>query len=977
MNVKLRILTMGVLFFTGQSIMAQNSNKTTDTISKSKEIDEVVVLGYSKVTTKPKDVTANTTISAEVLENRPNASFLNSLQGSAPGVTISSNSGSPGSAKIDVVIRGVSSLNASTDPLIVIDGVPTNANQFRNLNPDDIDTVSILRDAAGTSIYGNRGANGVIIVKTKGGKFNAPLSFSYSNTTGVSVLPQNRYHMANAKEFLTIQKHLGVNDMTDEEIANFPIDTDWSKQFFKPDLVQQHNLSATFGGENTSVYSSLGYLNQGGMVPTTNFQRMTFRNNITGKSKNNKFTYNVQLGLAYSKRNQLNEETQDISNFILQNPLLGAIMGNPATPASIAGSGRDLYNLLSQNGTVDPNYNNGNFVYILQDILKNKSVFNQIQDTNIFTGTNVSYKITDKWTLSNRSGLDYKISNGDSGRNPEGFLALISARSTRSTSVPTPYGGHEQLSNSREFNFNSVTSTNYSLEVGENHTFDFGAYLEYTKVHYLYNSQVQNGLDPRVWSMGSGQGYVDSMVDMSDPNKPFIRYAKSVLAQKIDAGSLAYFATLDYDYAGKYGFSGLIRRDGTYRFAKDYRWGTFWSVGGRWNIDREDFMSNSGFQMLKLRASYGTQGNQNVVAPNYGANPMLVSPALIRDITSVNSPGNPAYNNGSGFYVSQVANPLLQWEEIAQGNIGLDFKTFSGRLEGNVDVYNKQTSKLFTDIQVSAINGFYEYKGNRGGIRNRGVELMLRYQLFNKPEFKLSVFANGSYNKNTITDLQVPLLTGSLINEVGGTVYQWNVVPYLGVNPENGKLMYLGIDGNMTENPEEKDRRATGKNYFPAYIGGFGFNAEYKGFFFDTLFSFQADYYRFDNQEMWAYLGNGYAADGFNVSSHMLNAWTPENTITDVPSWEVLKGVDNSGTSDRFLRDASFLRFKSVTLGYSLPKRYSDKAFVKNLKVFIQGENLYLWRKEYNGYDPEGLGTFPLGSYPNPRTISLGTSFEF
>lgn len=974
MNVKLQLLSAGALFFFGQGLVAQNTK--IDTASSNKEIDEVVVLGYSKVTTKPKDVSANTTISSEVLENRPNVSFLNSIQGSAPGVTIASSSGSPGSAKIDVVIRGVSSLNASTDPLIVIDGVPTNANQFRNLNPEDIDTVSILRDAAATSIYGNRGANGVIIVKTKGGKFNAPLSFSYSNITGVSVLPQNRYHLANAKEFLTIQKNLGVTEaaaLSDEEIANYPIDTNWTKEFFRPDLVQQHNLSATFGGENVSVYSSLGYINQAGMVPTTDFQRMTFRNNITGKSKNSRFTYNAQIGLAYSKRNQLNQETTAIDNFILQNPLLGALMGNPSTPASIANTGEELFQLLSQNETVNPNYNRGDFVYVLQDILKNRSVFHQIQDTNIFTGTTVSYKLSDKWTVSNRSGLDYKVTNGDAGRDPKGFLARVVAHTSRLADGSMPFGGNEQLYNSRELNFNSVTSTNYSFDFGDNHTLDLGGYLEYTKVHYLYNSQNKSGLDPRVWSMGTGQGYIPTVI-----NGTTIRYANTAVAQKINAGSLAYFATLEYDYAGKYGVSGVIRRDGTYRFSDNYRWGTFWSAGARWNIDQEDFMKNSPFQMLKLRGSYGTQGNQNVVAPNYGSNAMIVAANLIRDVLSTNDVTNPAYNNGSGFYISQLGNSVLQWEEIAQGNIGIDFKTLNGRLEGNVDVYNKQTTKLFTDIQISAVNGLYEYNGNLGGIRNRGIELLLRYKVFNKEDFNLSIFANGSYNKNTITDLQIPLLTGSLINEVGGTVYQWNVVPFMGIDPATGMMQYMDINGNITTNtPTEADRRATGKNYFPAYIGGFGFNASYKGFFLDTLFSFQADYYRTDNQEYWAYLGQGYAMDGFNVSSHLLNAWTPTNTITDVPSWDVLKGSDNSSTSDRFLRDASFLRFKSLTLGYSLPKKFADKAFVKNIKIFVQGENIYLWRKEYNGFDPEGLGTFPLGSYPNPRTISLGTSFEF
>lgn len=980
MNVKLQLLTVGVLFFCGQNLMAQNTK--SDTATSKTDIDEVVVLGYSKVTTKPKDISANTTISSEVLENRPNVSFLNSLQGSAPGVTIASSSGSPGSAKIDVVIRGVSSLNASTDPLIVIDGVPTNANQFRNLNPEDIDTVSILRDAAATSIYGNRGANGVIIVKTKGGKFNTPLALSYSSTTGVSVLPTNRYNLANAREFLTIQKNLGVNvmgvdqkDLTYEEINAYPINTNWTKEFFRPDVVLQHNLNATFGGENTSVYSSLGYLDQKGMVPSTDFQRITFRNNITGKSKNNRFTYNAQVGLGYSKRNQLIQETNgNVNNNIIQNPLQGSLLGNPALPSNYANTGLELFNLLTENGTnPQPNYDRF-FPYVLQDILKNKSVFHQIQETTIFTGATVSYKLSDKWSITNRSGIDYKITNGDTGRDPKGYLSRIVAFGTRNAAFANPYGGHEQIYTGREMNFNSVTSTNYTFELGDNHTFDFGAYLEYTKVHYLYNSQVKEGLDERVWSMGTGKGYVDQVVDNTGAT-PLIRYANSATASKVDAGSLAYFATLDYDYAGKYGVSGVIRRDGTYRFSKDYRWGTFWSVGGRWNIDQEEFLGDFGFQMLKLRGSYGTQGNQNIAQPNYGSNAMLVVPNLIRDVMAVGTSYN---NNPAGLYLSQLGNPVLQWEEIAQANIGIDFKTFNGKLEGNFDVYNKQTTKLFSDIQVSAINGLYDYRGNLGGIRNRGIEILLRYNVFNKEEFKLSVFANGSYNKNTITDLQIPLLTGSLINEVGGTVYQWNVVPYMGIDRETGQMQYMDINGNIsTATPTEADRRATGKNYFPAYIGGFGFNASYKGFFLDTLFSFQADYYRTDNQEYWAYLGQGYAMDGMNVSAHLLNAWTPDNRDTDIPSWEVLKGSDNSSTSDRFLRDASFIRFKSLTLGYSLPKKFSDKAFVKGLKIFLQGENLYLWTKEYNGFDPEGLGTFPLGSYPNPRTISIGTSIEF
>lgn len=197
MNVKLSVLSVGVMFFVGGMLNAQQARLDT---AKTSEIEEVVVLGYNRTSTKPKDVSANTVISSETIADRPNSSFLNSIQGAAPGVTINSSSGSPGSGKIDVIIRGVASLNADTEPLVVIDGVPMGAVQFRNLNTEDIESMSILRDAAATSIYGNRGANGVILVKTKGGRFNSPLKISYSGTTGVSIMPQNNWNLSNAKD---------------------------------------------------------------------------------------------------------------------------------------------------------------------------------------------------------------------------------------------------------------------------------------------------------------------------------------------------------------------------------------------------------------------------------------------------------------------------------------------------------------------------------------------------------------------------------------------------------------------------------------------------------------------------------------------------------------------------------------------------------------------------------------------------------
>ena len=253
-----------VVSFTGystQSISVTAASNYTVTLTEGETLKEVVIVseGYNRARTKATTTSALTTVTAEVIENRPNASFLNSLQGTAPGASILSSSGSPGSAKIDLLIRGASSLNASTDPLIVIDGVPTNGNQFRSLNQNDIETVSILRDAAATSIYGNRGANGVLVITTKQGKYGSALKITYDAVTGVNVLPKNKYNMSNSRQVLTIEKNKNTGfgaGLTDAEIAAYDINTNWREEFFGVDVTQQHNLGLTFGGENpNSVFN--------------------------------------------------------------------------------------------------------------------------------------------------------------------------------------------------------------------------------------------------------------------------------------------------------------------------------------------------------------------------------------------------------------------------------------------------------------------------------------------------------------------------------------------------------------------------------------------------------------------------------------------------------------------------------------------------------------------------------------------------
>ncbi|MEA1849634.1 MULTISPECIES: SusC/RagA family TonB-linked outer membrane protein [unclassified Chryseobacterium] len=957
MNGKLKVLSAGVLFFIGgQLTMAQSTKKVTDTVPRTSDIEEVVVLGYSKTQTKPLNSTATVTISGERLENRPNVSFLQSMQGEVAGLSVSSTSGSPGSAKMDLIIRGVSSITSQSDPLYVIDGMISNATQFRNLNPNDIESSSVLKDAAATSIYGNRGANGVVIINTKRGRYGSRFDISYNTTIGTSFLPQTKYDMASSQELLTIQNRAGIGmgaGMTPQEIANYGINTNWRKQFFRTGITQSHDVQISAGGQNLSNYTSVGYMQQDGIVPTTDFQRFTLRNNLMGKSKDNRFNYSVNIGLGYSRRHQLEEETRtDITSNVIQNPLLGSIVGLPTLAPGLYANGQDLLN------NIGSDFSNGNNVYVLQDILKG-TLPNKLTETSIITNASVSYKLTDDLTVSNRTGVDYKYNQRIFARAPWSYLALVVANSNG-----TEFGGVEDNIKSTDFTISSITNLNYKKAFGD-HTFEVGAYLDYMKVHYEATSLRQNGLNPLNWSFGAGTGWV-----AFNPATPNI-YNPSNSASKITAGALAYFGTFDYDYASKYGVSGTVRRDGSYRFVGDNKWATFWSVAGRWNIDKENFMQGSNIDMLKLRASYGTNGNANVVAATYGSNPLLVGTNLVRDTNTIGL----GYNNVNAvYYTGTIANPDIQWEEISQFNVGLDYMFLNRRLEGSVDYYKKMTDKLFNPINISAITSLYSINGNNGKLQNEGVEFSVKYHLLRNSDFKLSVYANTAYNKSKFTDLLKDDTTGSLRNVVGGQLSEWYMVPYVGVNQSNGNLLFLDINGNVTETPDiNRDARATGKNYLPKWIGGFGVNSSYKGFTLDVHFSYQQGAYKYDNQLDYVY--DATTVDGYNVSRDLLNAWTATNTNTNVPSLFATNFAYN-GNSDRFLKDASFVRLKNVVLGYKVPSEMFTNSGIRGVRVFLQAENLLTLTK-WKGFDPEPTFATSTSVYPNMKTVSLGANIDF
>ncbi|MFN4152461.1 MAG: TonB-dependent receptor domain-containing protein, partial [Candidatus Sericytochromatia bacterium] len=369
---------------------------------------------------------------------------------------------------------------------------------------------------------------------------------------------------------------------------------------------------------------------------------------------------------------------------------------------------------------------------------------------------NFGYKFTDNLTYKVSAGVDYVEDKRVFAIGPEAYLSVV-----RAVGAGQPFHGLETQRSNKEFMFTTTNQLNYKKVFGDKHTLDASVYSEYLKAHRRSFFYQQTGLNPLTWYPGAGTGYIPYSTALP------LAYAPTVGAARIDAGLFSYFGTVDYDYDSKYGFSGTVRRDASYRFVDDNKWGTFWSVAGRWNISRESFLADSEFvKELKLRASYGTTGNQNVVARDVDSDVSTIFNAsqAVRDLNSVQQ----GYGNAASFGVATFANPELKWETTSQANIGLDFDLM-GRLSGSLDFYKKVTKDLFTSIPVSSSNGVTSINGNNGSLSNKGIELSLRYDVVKSENFKLSINANGSYNDNEIDDLGV-LDNGSGIQRIGANL---------------------------------------------------------------------------------------------------------------------------------------------------------------------------------------------------------------
>ncbi|MFD2512926.1 SusC/RagA family TonB-linked outer membrane protein [Pontibacter locisalis] len=890
-----------------------------------RDISEVIVVGYVEQDVK-KITGAVATVGAKEIEQVPIATFDQILQGRAPGLQVSAGSGQPG-ATARVRIRGNGSINSSNDPLYIMDGVPIDANVFASINPNDIETVNVLKDAASTSVYGSRAANGVIVITTKRGKAGKT-QLNYSGQYGVSVPTQEKFEMMNTAEKVqfetylaskgiykgavgTLYQQLAQGKISQQQLDNrvaeiSAINTDWSDVFFREGKTQTHEVNATGGDEKTRFYISGAYFDQSGIAIRSDLERFSGRVNIDHDTKN-RLRFGVNAYAGYSVSNFIESE----GAVALANPFASAYLNNPYERVRDPETGEYLLGATGMN--------------VVERL---ETTTNDRDELKVIANVYGEFDILEGLTLKNLTGVDYRTRE---------FERLIQPFTRAGNNTRGKQGSLNQATN-RRTKFISTTTLNYTKALGDRHFVDVLVGGEVNKEFFKSNSYTGYGLNAKIWSpAGISAGTADN------------GFIPVVGGSNSESALVSAFFNGNYTFDGKYNLSAGLRRDGSSRFGENNRYATFYSVGAAWNISEEGFMADYGWvDNLKLRASYGTAGNQEGIA----------------DFQALGLYGIVSYEGGQGIAPSRPDNPDLKWEVLTSANVGLDFSFFDRRLAGSLDVYNNITSDLFINTQLSRTSGFTTLTRNAGEMRNRGIEIGLNGDVIRTSDFVWSLGVNYAYNDNEILDLfQVEEFElGTSIVREGLPLGTHYIPTYVGVNPANGDALYLGEDGGVV-NDYALAAYNTHGTFNPPHTGGFTTSLTYKNFDLTGFFTFVQGNQLFNNNTF--FLTNPAFAQ-FNQQRIMLTAWDQPGDVTQIPRVDVPR---NFSSFD--LEDGSYLRFRNVILAYKVPTSVVERAKLRRARLFVQAQNLFTIT-EFTGFDPEIDNNILQFNYPVPRTYTVG-----
>ena len=964
--------------------------------SDSEMLDEVMVVAYG--TAKKSAFTGSASvIKSETLEKRQVSNLSNALSGTVSGVQTQSTNGQPGTSAT-VRIRGIGSMYASNNPLYVVDGIPYEGD-ISAVNSQDIESMTVLKDAAAAALYGARGANGVILVTTKKGKsgdtqisldarwgVNSRLVKNYdvlqnANTymeTAYSALyngylynsgytAEQAYQLANADLFPKLgyqvytipdgQYLIGRNGKLNPHAALGYSDGDyyytpdnWSDEMFQSNLRQEYNLSVSGGSDKLSYYLSASYLNDEGIIENSGFERISTRMNVDYQAK--KW---LKLGVNLSYSNVTSRSPGDQDTDAATSSGNAFFVGNFIAP---------IYPMYVRNadGSFQYNANTGYHVYDYGDGSSTNFTRNFMSMSNPMSGFLYD---TEKYLMDILNGKWYAKIDIIDGLSLTASLGLH-IDNTRQHSVgnkyygqSASYGGSVMQYSSRVYSLDQQYLLNYKKTFG-NHNLDILAGYESmdfnTESHYILG-----------YNMYSDKNWT----------------ASNVIDRKNGSGSYNEYATIgiitraSYDFNEKYYGSVSYRRDASSRFHPDNRWGNFWSVSAAWDMAKENFISQYDWiNMLKLKASFGQQGNDNLYYKGYTNYYPYLDQFTVSGSDGVFSDGVLYYKGSKD----------ITWETSNSFNVGVDFALLGGRIDGTIEYFNRQTKDMLYYKPVAMSNGYTQLPMNIGSVRNSGVEIELNYTPIETNDLKWVINWNGTLMKNKILelhpDLKGEMIDGSYIYREGESLYQMYLTKYAGVDPDSGEALYWAKDENGVEYKDKdwsaaynSNRQASG-DLLPTIYGGVGTTLEFRGFDFSIQCAYQLGGTIYDSGYQAFMHGGDSHYMGYNWHKDILNAWTPENRNTNIPRVDAIDKYTNS-SSDRWLTSSDYFSINNITLGYTLPKRWLRSLGIGSLRIYGAADNVALFSAR-KGLDPRmSYTTASTDRYTPIRTISGGLKVTF
>lgn len=926
-----RTLVITYIGMERQEVFARNGMVVKLT-SSDQALDDVVVVGYQTIRKEAKTGSI-ATVKGDDLASIPETSVDKMLSGKMAGVSVSSTNGQPGSAAT-IRVRGTSSIGAGSDPLYVVDGIPVESgntgalsnsmNAIAMINASDIASVTVLKDAAAASIYGSRAANGVILITTKSGEAGKSKVTARARYGVTTLANDNDFGMANLQEYIQYQRDARINAGYDVDNPAseyyFPLSlaakggTNWMKELTRNGSLQEYELIASGGTGKTTYYTSLSYNKTEGIVPTVGFEKMQVRANLDTEL-NKWLKVGTRINAGYMKVSDVQNSLLGDSGLAPSNPFYSGMALAPTMPA---------YN-------EDGSYNfDLPFVFNINPLAAIKGS-DKYDKQYKFNGTAyLEWKPIKQLTFRTNNSVEYAYTNSRQ------FSPAFINKTSFGASLNTADVQYRLLTTSNTVTYDDLFNDVHSLNIMLGQEANTYEYSHNQAISYHVNEQ---------------RPYHSVGVSVEDQT------AHDGLTQ---TAMVSFFGVAEYSYDGRYYIKGSLRTDGSSKFGPDRRWGTFWAASASWNIHNEAFMQDikNVLNVLKLRYSYGVNGNDNIAAyAHYG---------LYSDIV---------YNGITGQLPSQLQNRKLTWETNKTHNIGVDFRLFD-RLSGSIDWYTRRTEDMLIASPLPYTTGFSSQAQNVGQIRNSGIEVQLDADIFNTNDFKWTAGVNFAANRSKVLELAPgqDFIGTSLRYVVGEQLYTYWLYDYAGVNPQNGNALWRNEEGLLTENSNDA-RRINAGSPEPLWTGGFNTELSWKGL--SLGIQLEARYgNKVLNQDRSLFESDGYYGDQ-NIWKGALNYWKQPGDMNVLPKPVYNNASNSMQTSTRYLEDGSYLRIKDITLAYNLPSKWTKKALMSGVRIYASALNLYTFHN-MNYWDPEhGTTGATVISYPMTRSMIVGVDITF